>query len=69
MTKVTMEEAQANIKELTHQMIPGAELIITENQQAVAKLMSESLPTRKQRHSPGLLPGRGSYMTVDFNEP
>jgi antitoxin (DNA-binding transcriptional repressor) of toxin-antitoxin stability system len=45
MTKVTIEEAQANLKELIHQMRPGEELIITENQQAVAKLLRESPPT------------------------
>lgn len=69
MTTVTIEEAQANLKELIHQMRPGEELIITENQQAVAKLVSESLPTRKQRPGPGLLQGRVIYMAVDFNEP
>lgn len=39
MTTVTIEEAQANLKEFIHQMRPGEELIITENQQAVAKLV------------------------------
>jgi antitoxin (DNA-binding transcriptional repressor) of toxin-antitoxin stability system len=58
MTTVTIEEAQANLKELIHQMGPGEELIITENPPAVAKLVSESPPTRKQRPGPGLLQGR-----------
>jgi len=69
MTTVTIEEAQANLKELIYQMGPGAELIITENQQAVANLVSESPPARKQRPGPGLLQGRVIYMAVDFNEP
>ncbi|MCF7959375.1 MAG: hypothetical protein K9M08_01420 [Pirellula sp.] len=40
MTIVTIEDAQANLKELIHQLSPGEELIITENQQTVAKLVS-----------------------------
>ena len=40
MTTVSIEDAQANLKELIHQLSPGEELIITENQQTVAKLVS-----------------------------
>ncbi|MBL8892463.1 MAG: type II toxin-antitoxin system Phd/YefM family antitoxin [Planctomycetaceae bacterium] len=69
MTTVTIEEAQAKLKELIHQLGPGEELIITDNQQTVAKLVGESPPTRKQRPGPGLLKGRVVYMAADFNEP
>ena len=40
MTMVTIEDAQANLKELIHQLSPGEELLITENHQTVAKLVS-----------------------------
>lgn len=40
MTIVTIEDAQANLKKLIHQLSPGEELIITENQQTVAKLVN-----------------------------
>ena len=39
-TSITVEEAQANLKELIHQLAPGDEVIITENQQPVAKLVT-----------------------------
>ncbi len=58
MTTVTIEEAQAKLKELIHQMTPGEELIITENQQTVAKLVSQ--PASKPRLRPG--PGLGKGM-------
>jgi antitoxin (DNA-binding transcriptional repressor) of toxin-antitoxin stability system len=38
---ITIDEAQANLRELIHQLAPGEEVIITEDQQPVAKLVSE----------------------------
>ena len=57
MTTVTIEEAQAKLKELIHQMTPWDELLITENQQTVAKLVSEPVQKPRMRPGPGL--GRG----------
>jgi antitoxin (DNA-binding transcriptional repressor) of toxin-antitoxin stability system len=37
---ISVEEAQARLKEIIHQMSPGEELVITENQQPVAMLVS-----------------------------
>ena len=39
---ITLEEAQAKLKDLVNQLEPGDEIIITENQQTVAKLVSEN---------------------------
>jgi antitoxin (DNA-binding transcriptional repressor) of toxin-antitoxin stability system len=65
---VTLEEAQAKLKELVHQLAPGDEIIITENQQTVARLRSESeQPVR--RPPPGLGKGSVLYMAPDFDEP
>ena len=46
---VTLDEAQAHLKELIHRLAPGDEIIITENQQTVATLKSSPSPTRKPR--------------------
>jgi antitoxin (DNA-binding transcriptional repressor) of toxin-antitoxin stability system len=46
---ITLEEAQAKLKDLVHQLEPGDEIIITENQQTVAKLTSEPAKTRLPR--------------------
>ena len=40
-TTIPIDEAQAKLKELIHQLTPGEELIITENEHPVAKLVSE----------------------------
>ena len=39
---ITIDEAQAKLRELIHQLAPGEEVIITENQEPVAKLVSQS---------------------------
>ena len=65
MTTVTIEEAQANLKELIHQMTPGEELIITENQQTVAKLVSEPAPKPRLRPGPGLGKGMITIISED----
>ena len=51
---ITIEEAQAQLKELIHRLAPGEEVIITEDQQPVAKLVSEP-----PRPKPGLRPPPG----------
>ena len=67
---VSVEEAQANLKEIIHQLSPGEELVITENQQPVAKLVSEQAkPASPPRPGPGLCKGAIVYMAPDFDAP
>jgi prevent-host-death family protein len=67
---VTVEEAQANLKELIHQLAPGDEVVITENHQPVAKLVSEQRKAEKpNRPGPGLCKGAIVYMAPDFDAP
>ena len=65
---VTIEEAQAKLKELLHQLPPGEEIIITEHHKAVARLRGESEQTVK-RPPPGLGKGSVLHMSADFYEP
>jgi prevent-host-death family protein len=62
MTTVTIQEAQAKLSDLIHQLTPGEEVVITENNAPVAKLVSE-LPKPKPslRPPPGL--GKG-FITI-----
>jgi prevent-host-death family protein len=62
MPNLTIEEAQARLPELIHNLSPGDEVVITENNQPVAKLVSKSpKPTADLRPSPGL--GKG-FITI-----
>ena len=67
-TMMPVEEAQARLKELIAKLAPGEEVILTENQKPVAKLVSES-PGRPPRPAPGLGKGSILYMAPDFDEP
>ncbi len=67
---ITVEEAQATLKELIHKLAPGEEVVITENTQPIAKLVSEQAkPQPKQRPGPGLCKGMITYMAPDFDAP
>jgi len=68
MATVTMQEAQAKLPELIHQLPPGAELVITENDLPVATLVANGSATRKQREL-GTLRGTVLYMAPDFDAP
>ena len=63
---VTLEEAQAKLRELIAQLPPGEELIITENQQPVAKLVAAVKPAERPL---GTLRGSVLYMAPDFDAP
>jgi antitoxin (DNA-binding transcriptional repressor) of toxin-antitoxin stability system len=64
---ITVEEAQASLKELIHNLAPGDEVVITENQEPVAKLVAKE--AKPPRPSPGLGKGSILYMAWDFDEP
>jgi antitoxin (DNA-binding transcriptional repressor) of toxin-antitoxin stability system len=66
MATVTLEEAQARLRELIDQLQPGQELLIVRDNQLVARLTGEG----KGRASPrkaGTLKGTVLYMAPDFN--
>jgi antitoxin (DNA-binding transcriptional repressor) of toxin-antitoxin stability system len=64
LTSITIEEAQASLKDLIHKLNPGQELIITENEQPIAKLISEPQKSQ-QRPGPGLCKGMITIIAED----
>ena len=64
MSSVTLEEAQANLSGLIHQLAPGEELVVTEGNQTVAKIV-----VPKQRVKLGAMRGSVLYMAPDFDAP
>jgi prevent-host-death family protein len=57
MSTMTIEEAQAKLSELIDKLTPGEEVIITRNEQPVAKLVGQQQPIRKPRR-PGSAKGK-----------
>jgi prevent-host-death family protein len=64
MSTVTIEEAQAKLPELIDNLSPGEELVITRNNQPVAKLIGQQRPMYKPRR-PGSAKGKLIILTED----
>ena len=69
MTTVSIQEAQAKLSELIHDLTPGKEVVITENDEPVARLVPPVSPPRRQPRRPGTLRGTVLYMAPDFDAP
>jgi antitoxin (DNA-binding transcriptional repressor) of toxin-antitoxin stability system len=65
---VSIEEAQISLKQLIDKLAPGEEVVITEGQQPVARLVGERV-VQRSRPAPGLGKGSILYMAPDFDEP
>lgn len=68
MSSLTVQEAQAKLSELIHNMKPGDEVVITENDEPVARLVFAEQRKRAPR-LPGTLRGTVKYMAPDFDAP
>ena len=67
---ITIAEAQARLDEIIRQLTPGQEIVIVDNEQPVARLISEpAMPPVKQRPGPGLCKGMITYIAPDFDAP
>jgi antitoxin (DNA-binding transcriptional repressor) of toxin-antitoxin stability system len=64
-TTLAVEDIKVTLPELLDSLAPGDEVILTRNQQPVAKLVSEQAPERKPR-VPGL--GRGMVTIVSDDD-
>jgi len=64
MSTVTIEEAQAKLPELIDTLAPGEEVIITRNQQPVAKLVGQQRLLRQPRR-PGSAKGKLKILVED----
>jgi antitoxin (DNA-binding transcriptional repressor) of toxin-antitoxin stability system len=61
--EITVDEAQAKLKDLIHQLAPGEVVTITENQQPVAQLVIP--PRAVQRRHPGRCKGMITLLVED----
>jgi prevent-host-death family protein len=69
MATVTIEEAQANLSEIIHRMHLGEEVVITQHDQPVARIVPPQPVTRREPRQPGTLRGTVVYMAPDFDAP
>jgi len=64
----TIQEAQARLLDLIHRLAPGDEVVITENDEPVAKLARTELITQWPCKA-GSARGTTHWMAPDFDEP
>jgi prevent-host-death family protein len=69
MSTVSVQEAQAKLWELIRKLKPGDEIVITENNQPVARLVPAVGRPQKKPRQPGTLRGTVKYMAPDFDAP
>lgn len=70
MTPLPLNEAQSRPTEIVHRIGPGEEILITENDQPVAKIVGElRAPRHHSRASAGALKGMVTYVADDFDAP
>ncbi|HET6574073.1 MAG TPA: type II toxin-antitoxin system prevent-host-death family antitoxin [Fimbriiglobus sp.] len=66
MATVTIQEAQANLSDLIHRLTPGEEVVITENDQPVARLV----PTLTAKKPPQFGTLKGTVLSMEhFDDP
>jgi prevent-host-death family protein len=63
MAMVTIQQAQAKLPDLIHKLVPGEEVLITENNQPVAKLVA--CAADKPRPMPGRCKGMLTIVAED----
>ena len=63
MATVTIQEAQASLPDLIHKLMPGDQVVITENNQPVAKLVAS--PAEKPRPMLGRCKGMLTILAED----
>jgi antitoxin (DNA-binding transcriptional repressor) of toxin-antitoxin stability system len=67
MLTVTIEEVQAKLPELIHDLLHGEELVITENDQPIAKITRS--PHTSWPCQPGSAKDKKHWMAEDFDTP
>jgi antitoxin (DNA-binding transcriptional repressor) of toxin-antitoxin stability system len=69
MTTVTLKEAQSALADLIHRLSPGEEVVITENDRPVARLVPTPAMPKTAHRQLGTMKGSVLYMAPDFDAP
>ena len=69
MTTISIQEAQANLRDLIRALEPGSELVITEDDKPIARLIPSPLPASTEKRKLGTMKGTVLYMAPDFDAP
>ncbi len=69
MSSVTIQQAQAALAEIIHRLAPGEEVLITENNQPIARLVPTLDEAKQKARQLGTMRGTVLYVEPDFDAP
>jgi prevent-host-death family protein len=69
MSSISIDEARAKLSELIHDLRPGDEIVITEGEEPVARLLPPTAARAPKRRQLGTLRGTVTYVAPDFDAP
>jgi prevent-host-death family protein len=69
MAVVTIQQAQASLSDLIHRLMPGEELVITEGDRPVARLVGAEEARAPALRQLGSMHGTVRYISTDFDAP
>jgi prevent-host-death family protein len=69
MPVVTIQEAKMSLSELIHRLVPGDDVLITENDRPVARLVATAEQPKEARRRLGTLRGTVLYVAPGFDAP
>ena len=69
MTTVTIQEAQSRLTDLIHRLSPGEEIVITENDQPVVRLVPAPAVASKKARQLGTMKGSVLSIAPEFDAP
>jgi len=68
MSSISIDEAQTKLSELIHSLHPGDEIVITEGERPVARLVP-AMAGKAGKRQLGTLRGTVTYIAPDFDAP
>jgi antitoxin (DNA-binding transcriptional repressor) of toxin-antitoxin stability system len=68
-TRISIQEAQTKLPELIHDLHEGVEVVITEHNQPVARLLPAGGAAQRTPRQSGTLRGTVLHMAPDFDAP
>ncbi len=69
MSSISIDEARAKLSELIHGLHPGDEIVITEGEQPVARILPAIPGEARKKRQLGTLRGTVTYIAPDFDAP
>ena len=69
MPTVTLQEAQSRLADIIHRLGPGEEVVITEDDRPIARLLPAKAESQPAPRRLGTLKGTVLYMAPDFDAP